>query len=475
MANPSQNPTPQSSQEYQFHGNENKRLSLKPKHKSQHQNWLWSTVAMGLLLSGAGLSIAFIWISILFIVNPQQLGWINKFIPEWGQIPVNNRENSQTFQEIEDSLSKQQIAGKLLPLDHRKRSFLLPIFQQRVNCQSNCQKIVELRVYQEAKDIKWRSQPKKYYHLTSQLPITPPDESLLDPALQHEDQNTPLPLTEIEFLGSDLSPGVWLVLWGQPYKKTGAIAYGYIIYYNPQHQTLQQVLSWKNPNGQLPKWQQVTGGGAKELVIDQTIGLEPKLSVYQIKSTEFYLNPLHLAEISLKAPGLQYPAYQDALFIARSGLWTPAFEWLQFIEKQRQSNFPPPAQAQVDLIRLHSQLTKAQADITWASPSQQVLAQLLDGRWAKALQVLEASPHNTQEIASLLKADTGRLWNRAVAALRVNPTRGDVQAWAALILAAQRGEKRASSWLKSQPQITPAHLDYVQGLLAQLKDEIAKP
>ena len=37
------------------------------------------------------------------------------------------------------------------------------------------------------------------------------------------------------------------------------------------------MLSWTSPNGQLPKWQQVTGGGAKELVIDQTVGLEPHL------------------------------------------------------------------------------------------------------------------------------------------------------------------------------------------------------
>ena len=46
----------------------------------------------------------------------------------------------------------------------------------------------------------------------------------------------------------------------------------------------------------------------------------------------------------------------------------------------------------MDVIRLHSQLTKTQAEKNWASPSQQVLADLIDGRWEKALQVFEASP-----------------------------------------------------------------------------------
>ncbi|MHC5829279.1 MAG: hypothetical protein ACYT04_78535, partial [Nostoc sp.] len=123
------------------------------------------------------------------------------------------------------------------------------------------------------------------------------------------------------------------------------------------------------------------------------------------------------------------------------------------------------------LIRLHSQLTKTQADKNWASPSQQVLADLIDGRWGKALQVFEASPHNTQEIVTLLKADEKTLWNRTVAALRVNPNRLDVQAWFALILAVQRGEEHTNSWLKAQPKITKDNLAYIQGLLAKLNGE----
>ncbi|TVP58452.1 MAG: hypothetical protein EA343_21490 [Nodularia sp. (in: Bacteria)] len=475
MANRWRKLKPKSSQRNQPQANGNKRFSSKPRQKSQ-RGWLWSMLAIALLLSSAGLIIAFTWLSILFIFNPEQVGWLNELLPEWVQIPLTNRESPQSRQQIQDGLSQQQTTGKSLPLDNEEGSFLLPIFQQRDNCQSDCQEIVELRVYQRSEDREYQSLPETYYHLATQLPITAPDESLIYPALEYRDDNTRLPLTEIASLGADArSPGVWLSLWGQRQQETDAIAYGYIIYYNPQRQNLQQLLSWQNPNAKLPQWQQVTGGGAKELVIDQTVDLEPQLRVYQVQSTNFYLNPIQLAEISLKPPAVEDSAYEDALLIAGNGLWTPAFEWLQFIEKQRKGSFPAVAQAQVDLIRLHSQLTKAQADISWASPSQQVLAELIDGRWAKALQVFEASPQNAQEIATLLKADTGRLWNRTVAALQVNPIRQDVQAWATLILAAQQGEERAKSWLKSQPKITPANLAYVQGLLPQIKGEVAKP
>jgi hypothetical protein len=132
------------------------------------------------------------------------------------------------------------------------------------------------------------------------------------------------------------------------------------------------------------------------------------------------------------------------------------------MQKQRREKIPAAAQAQIDMIRLHSQLTKTQADTTWASPSQQVLADLIDGRWGKALQVFEASPQNAQEIATLLKADKGRLWNRVETALQVNPKRPEVQAWGALIIAVQQGQERANTFLQGQTQITKESLAYIE-------------
>lgn len=376
---------------------------------------------------------------------------------------------------------KNQIFGKPLPLhQNAEDSFLLPVFQQRANCQSDCKELVELRVYERSEELEFKSQSENYYYLATQLPVTGSDESFvispsLDGTSEPQDISIPLPLTEVQrFEGGTPLPGVWFNLRGQRQQGTDAFAYGHVVYYNPERTNLLQMLSWTSPNGQLPKWQQVTGDSTKELVVDQTIGLEPHLQVYQVKPLKLFLKPIQLEAITLKSSALKDSPYQNALSIACSGLWTPAFEWLKFIQKQRKGVLPEAAQAQMDLIRLHSQLTKTQAQKNWASPSQEVLADLIDGRWEKALQVFEASPHNAQEIVTLLKADEKRLWNRTAAALRVNPNRPEVQAWFALILAVQQGEGHVNSWLKAQPKITKENLAYIQDLLARLKGEGTK-
>jgi hypothetical protein len=456
-----------------------KKIRKKPQKKG---SWRSSILAIAVLSSSATLIAVFAWISIQFIFNPEQVSWLNKFLPEWAKISLSNRDRPQTLLQIQENLQKhEQIAGQTIPLEDEDetKSFLLPVFKQRANCQSDCKYIVELRIYELSQDLELQSQPEKYYQLTTQLPITGPEESfaiapLVDGTSDNQGSNIALPLTEVRRFEKDApSPGFWFYLHGKRQQGTNAIAYGQIVHYNPERSNLQQMLSWTSPSGQLPKWQQVTAGGAKELIVNQTVGLEPQLRIYQVKPVKFVLNPIQLEQISLTPSALKDTAYQDAVLVARSGLWTPAFEWLEFIKKQRKS-MPAAAQAQIDLIRLHSQLTKAQADKSWASPSQQVLADLVDGRWSKALQVFEASPQNAQEIATLLKADGGRLSNRTETALRVNPNRPEVQAWGALIVAARQGQGRANTWLQAQPKITKETLAKIQSLLGQLEGKDAK-
>ncbi|MBW4615572.1 MAG: hypothetical protein KME21_20300 [Desmonostoc vinosum HA7617-LM4] len=454
-----------------------KRVAKKPPNQRQWRSKLSSMLAIAILLSSASLVMACVWFSVLLISNPAQLSWLNKVLPEWAQIPLSNYEHPQTLGEIQDSLNQQKlVAGETLPLEENTdKSFLLPVFQQRANCQADCRTLVELRVYQHSPESERQSRSEKYYYLATKQPIIGPEESFVVAPLvkakpEHQDTNISLPLTEVKrFEDNTPAAGVWFYLRGQHQQGTNAIAYGHIVYYNPERTNLQQMVSWTSPNGQLPRWQQVTDSTTKELVVDQTVGLEPHLVIYQVKSTKLFLNPLQLEAITLQPSAFNNPGYQNSLIIARSGLWTPAFEWLKFVQKQRKGVLPKAVQTQMDLIRLHSQLTQTQAEKNWASPSQQVLADLIDGRWQKALQVLEASPHNAQEVATLLKADDGRLWNRTAAALRVNPNRLEVQVWAALILGVQRGEEHASSWLKAQPKITAENLIYVQGLLKRFR------
>ncbi|MEH1779368.1 MAG: hypothetical protein V7L26_09695 [Nostoc sp.] len=489
MANRSRKLTPKASKLNKPRAGAMKRVAKNPQKKLKRESWLSSMLAMSttgcayaILFISASLIMAFAWISVLFIFNPDRVSWLNKILPSWAQIPLGKHERPQTLKQIQLDLSKKnQIFGEPLPLNQNtETSFLLPVFQQRANCQSDCKELVELRVYELSVELEFKSQSENYYYLVTQLPVTGPEESSvtspwLDETSEPQDISIPLPLTQVQrFEGGTPSPGVWFNLRGQRQQETDAIAYGQIVYYNPERTNLLQMLSWTSPNGQLPKWQQVTGDSTKELVVDQTVGLEPHLQVYQVKSLKLFLKPIQLEAITLKSPVLKDYGYQNALSIARSGLWTPAFEWLKFIKKQRKGVLPEAAQAQMDLIRLHSQFTQTQAQKIWASPSQEVLADLIDGRWGKALQVFEASPHNSQEITTLLKADKKRLWNRTAAALRVNPNRREVQAWFALILAVQQGEGQANSWLKAQPKITKDNLDYIQGLLARLNGEITK-
>ncbi len=258
------------------------------------------------LFSSAGVIIAAGWISILFIFNPEQVSWLNEFLPTWEQIPVNKKDIPQTLAEIQLALNKQnRIAGESISLEvinnddnQERNSFLLPVFQKRNNCQSYCQELVELRVYQHTKDLEFQFKPETYYHLVTQIPITGVTKSFVESPLdknylqlQKQGGNINLPLTEIKaFEASPLSPGFWFYLRGEYKQGDNQITYGQIVHYNPKIRNLQQVLSWENPNGQLPKWQQVIGSDVKELVIDQTANLKPKLQVYKLKSSELISN-----------------------------------------------------------------------------------------------------------------------------------------------------------------------------------------
>lgn len=436
-----------------------------------------SMFAIAILLASGGLVIAAGWISILFIFNPQQVSWLNDFVPGWVKIGSTPEQSPHTIEQIQSEIQKQKrITGEIIALEgDTNESFLLPVFRKRNNCHSDCQNIVELRTYHLATDFEWRTSTEKYYHLTTQFSVTGLEEDqviapLVDANVEkNPGSSIPLPISEIGRFDKDAPlPGIWYYLRGDRSSGTNQTAYGYILHYNRDRRSLQQMISWTSPTGDLPEWEQVTGDQEKELVVRQTVGLEPRLRVYQVQPSEYVINPIKLSEITLKPPALNDGAYKDALLIAQSGLWTPAEQWLQFIQKQQKGKISSAAQAQIDLIRLHSQLTKKLADTSWASPSQQVLAYLIDGRWGEALKVFEASPQNTAEIKNLLKVDTGRLENRIDAALQVNPNRPEVQAWKALIIASQKGTNQAYKWLNTQSKISQDSLTYIKKLLTKI-------
>ncbi|MEB3336359.1 MAG: hypothetical protein VKJ46_02785 [Leptolyngbyaceae bacterium] len=426
------------------------------------------------------------------MVDPDAIVWLNRFLPAWTRISIASQTSLQNLSEIQVSIKRRGLLpGEPIALqvpgtekDAASSDLLLPVWSQQPTRQ-----IVELRVYSaEQPPIggflagdETRTERGKYFWPNTPVTVTGPDQSFVLGRLaptQSAKQNLrqTLPFTALQRLQGQVStPGIWLNLSGQVTVKDTQIAYGQVVHYNPNRTHLSLMLQWASLAGKAPYWQEVTAGGLPELVVDQTVGLEPQFDVYQLKPRNFLPNPIQLEAISLTAPALQGRTYEQILSLARSGLWSPAVQWLQSVKQQLQAKsqgWPAAAQAQMDLLQLHAQITQSQADKDWASPSQAILTSLIDGRWSKALDIFEAAAANPNEIKSLLKTDQGRLWGRVMAALKVNPGRGDVKAWGALIRAAQQDKESAIAWLKQQPQTPPASIAQINKLLQQLEDPL---
>ncbi len=453
---------------------------VEAKKPSKTNGWGNSLLALALILTAASAVAGGAWLSLQLFVNPDAVSDVNKILPPGVKFAATNPEQQpQTLQQVEEYLRRQgKIAGEPLALETDAKtlvvkSLVLPVSKRQSNCQTDCQEIVELRTYQLAKnDFKFPLQADNTtYDLINQLSVSGPDESfVIAPVVDSETANYGstrlLPLTQLQkFSGDPPKSGTWLYLIGQSQQSDNEIAYGQILHYDKTRSALSLVLTWTSPTGLVPKWQQVTGGGFPELIVDRTSELEPQLQVYQVKPAQASFNQFQLVPISIEEPAIKTTAYRNALFLARNGLWSPAWQYLKSLPqgKKRPS---AAAQAQIDFIGLYAKYTSKQADAAWASPSQQAIAALSDGRWKKGLQIYLASPENTQEIATFLVNDSGRLWNRVEAALEINP-RPEIQTWGALILGAQEGQASAIAWLKAQPH-SPKTLKYTEKLLKRL-------
>ena len=441
-----------------------------PARKSGIKSQLTALGAIATLLGATALIVGGVWIGFLLIINPDASIWVNRFFPKLARTSGTAQNHPQTLTQIQTEIRKRQLKpGDPLFLNSHLggTDLLLPIFKSDSTCQTPCDQIIELRIYQpvEANG----SEVETHYRLATQVAVSGPDESSVLAPLDDSESSISsrsLPLTEVKGFDKAPTSGVWLNLSGELKQGGTSLLYGHLVHYNPSTAHLSLMVSWTSPAGQAPYWQEVTGGEMPELVVNQTVGLDPQFRVYQIKPRDFSPDPIDLEEITLTEPALDNQAYRKALTLARGGLWSTAWEWLQALSK---TGLPSNAQAQKDLIYLHAQVTQSQAKRLWASPSQQVLAALIDGRWKDALQVFESSDdENRNEIAMGIKADSGRLWKRVEAALKVNATQNEVKAWGALMQAVQQGQPQAIAWLQKQQKNTPQTLTQIEEVLAEL-------
>lgn len=421
------------------------------------------------------------WLALQLIVNPQSLGWVSRWVPGW--LPSKGTEQpSKSIHAIRAELRTQgKTVGELLELgknvsaNDRTTVFdlLLPVLEQRPNCQTDCDQIVELRLYQTVAET-GSATNEPLYSLVDQIAIAGPEESfaiapLVNAKSDNQGSSRALPLTSVTRYELSSSQGVWLNLSGKRDRGNETLAYGQIIHYNPGRFHLSKKLQWTSPTGEEPIWKQVTGGSTPELIINHTIGMEPQFEIYQIKPLNFLPSPIQLESISLAESALPQSTYRSALLLARAGLWSTSLKWLESLKgKLPTKDWSSVAQAQFDLVRWHAQVTQVQAESSWASPSQQVLANLIDGRWERALQVFQSSVIASHETAEVLKADVGRLENRIKAFEQTGSNKLEVNAWGALLVAAQKGQPAAIAWLKKLPKITTAEVAQITALTKRL-------
>ncbi len=448
--------------------------------------------ALGVLCGCSALMGGGAWLSYQLIVDPNGNRLVSQFVPEWSRLPTGSRDSIQTMDQIKASIRKLGfITGEPLPLtvdksgDNPLPDLLLPVLVERtVNastvCKNPCRQILELRVYKRVQLPDRDSEKEQYFQLASSVNVEGPAESFVIAALadsnsNNQASNQSLPLTELRrFDGKPPASGIWFNVSGKLLRGDQKIPYGQVVRYNPSQNHLISLLEWASAAGQAPNWQQIVKAPNPQLAIDQTVGLEPKFTLYQIGPRKFVPNPVQLTPISLEEFAFNDETYKNGLRLANSGLWSPGLNVMRLAKRKAGQNWPALAQAQLETIEFHAKITRAQAIASWASPGQQALAELIDGRWSEALQVFEADPSNSHEISTTLKNDGGRIMTRVDAALRVNSADADIKAWGALIVASQDGTREAMNWLDQQSDTDSETRSRIRNLVNKLEEAVSQ-
>lgn len=450
------------------------RVWVQETHAKPQSSWQVSLLTGLLLLSAVGSVVAGGWLAVRLILNPASLTWLSQFLPAW------SREAARELQTLPEIQAEVQQAGQVAAaplyfstyaeLTDQQAGFydlLLPVLEPDPVCADRqvCRRLTELRVYRSGVSSKTDSLA---YRLLDRIAVQGPEELAAIAPLTYTSPVTQgstriLPLTTAQWIDGPSPPGIWLNLSGE-WQRGSRVLYGLVLYYDPDRGQLNPLQTWSSVAGTLPHWQQITGNATPELVVDQSVGLEPQFQVFQVRSGRSAAQRIALEPISLTEAAFSDRTYTNGLLLARHGLWSGALVLLNTV-KQR-GTWPSAAQSQLDVIALHAKVTQTQADRDWASPTQQVLAQVMDGRWAKALNLLKAAHQSGYDVKNLLTSNADRIWDRVETALRVHPHQAELQQWGTLILAVQHNSTQAMAWLRRQPKpaATPA-IDQTLALL----------
>ncbi|NJM66349.1 MAG: hypothetical protein HC851_12145 [Acaryochloris sp. RU_4_1] len=449
---------------------------------------LWSTLTPLLLMGMTTTIVGLAWFSFHVITDPDVAFWLNQFLPIATPPQQTAAYQPQTLEQILKRLRDQnQPPGQPIVLatgkDVQRRlstamDILIPIYDR--DCSDlSCQRIQALHVYRSLQlpALLRVLQGKRYYRLLDRVIVKEPTESELVRLVGHPQwiagASQPLSLSQIERYYPAPQPGSWLRLMGLRTEGNATATYGQVMYFHPDEARLVLMLNWGSPKGAVPQWQQVTGDRQPELVVDQTVGLEPQFTVYRLHRAA--RGDLQMERISLARPAFANPVYAHSLSLARSGLWTPALKQLEFVKQNQQRRWSAKAQAQLDVINLHAQVAQVQAKQTSASTVQTIVALLVNGEWKSALGIFRSPDTDVAEVRELLLADSGRLSSRLDTFLGVYPQDQDAIAWGAMIRHLQDDSKPALAWAQQKMGKNKVALQSIQKLLQRLDQPTLTP
>lgn len=446
-----------------------KRVTLLVKPRSQTSGGL-AIVATALGMAAVltlGIGGVILGVQLVFSAHPPS--WLEAWLP----FDNPSEQPPQSLAEIEQAVAPDGLTvGQRLALassgrrDRPTQDWLFPLLKTQANCQTDCQSIQAIRVY---RTVSSPGEVERFQLLDQWIVPEPTQATIVAPlvgtALENLGSSQVLPLTDIQTLPETAEQGQWLTLYGRWRQGGTSVWYGQVVFYNPAAGRLKGVLPWVSPSRQLPLWHNLDGRDSPELIVNQTIDLEPRLLAYQLKAITPPSRPAQVQPISLFENVLPSESgkasydratYDTALRLAQAGLWSAALARMQQVKTKAAQYWPAEAEAQLQLIQLHANITQAQAKQTWARPGQQILAYLIDGQWENAFKLFLKEEDAQPEILALLKQDRDRLWHRILASLRVEPNQPAAQLWGALTLATQQTPQAALAWLterKAKPDI----------------------
>jgi hypothetical protein len=409
-----------------------------------------------------------LWLSLQYLVNPDVAFWLDHEL--FGETQSRHPEAStpQTLDQVQTALGQAGLtAGQPIVLRSdfalqrnevkTASDIAMPISTKEAaseGCSDPCQNIHQIRIYRSLQ-LPWLIRlflSKPYFRLTDVIAVQgPTGADLLAPdqnPLVSAGSNQPLPITQSEVYNPAPEPGLWLRLTGLQSQGSSVSSYGQVFYFDPRRERLNLMTNWVSPPGEVPEWQQVTGDNLPELVVNQTVGLEPQYAIYRLKMADGVASQLQ--PITLTQPVLDTRAYLDALTLAKSGLWTPGLALLKQAKQDAGKRWNLDAQAQLDYVQLHARVTQAQANQPSASTVQRILGYLVNGSWGPALDVLQSDRAARGEVREMLSSDTGRLGNRIDTALKVTPGDGSAVAWGALLRMVRGSDVQALAWTQKQ-------------------------